>query len=480
MKICVLQPDYGRSEVDYRNYDQERDLSELYPEAHIEHAFLNKLSTYRQLKELKKQGFDIFVNLCEAYLEWDIPSIDVVHSLEMLDLPYTGPTPFLYDPPKPLMKYVSYTAGVQVPNFAVIEHHDEIDRKCSHLSWPMFVKPAKAGDSLGIGPDSLVHNTAELKAKVQSTLDEFDTALVEEYIDGREFTVLLVGNPNPMQPPIALRPLEFIFPKGEHFKTYDLKITQWHPECNVPCLDEELSAKLKEASIKVFKAFEGKGYARCDFRLDKNNELFFLEINFACSIFYHEGYEGSADYILKYDGIGQAGFLRLIIDEGIGRWKLKRRNYEVHGNAIEGFGIYAIRHISAGEIIFRGEEKLQRITTKSWVENNWTNDLKASFKHYAYPLSDEVYLLWDSNPEEWAPQNHSCDPNTAYRGLNVVALRDIQKDEELTLDYADFCNESAAGFECHCGSTNCRSYVQGTPGNSVTLRETERRKDFPH
>ena len=49
--------------------------------------------------------------------------------------------------------------------------------------------------------------------------------------------------------------------------------------------------------------------------------------------------------------------------------------------------------------------------------------------------------------------------NTAYRGLDVVALRDIPAGEELTLDYADYCNDSAAAFDCRCGAPNCRGWI---------------------
>ena len=122
MKVCVLQPDYSTTGVDYKNYDPSRDLSPLLPGHEVVHVALNKLTTYKQLKELSKKGFDIFVNLCEGYLEWEIPSIDVIHSLELLQLPYTGPTPKLYDPPKELMKYVAYCEGVKTPGYAII--HD--------------------------------------------------------------------------------------------------------------------------------------------------------------------------------------------------------------------------------------------------------------------------------------------------------------------------------------------------------------------
>ena len=99
LKICVLQPDYSTSDVDYKNYDPARDLGHLMPYATFDHVLLNKLSTYKQLKELKKKNYDVFVNLCEGYLEWNIPSIDVIYYMELLNLPFTGPSSLLYDPP---------------------------------------------------------------------------------------------------------------------------------------------------------------------------------------------------------------------------------------------------------------------------------------------------------------------------------------------------------------------------------------------
>ena len=141
------------------------------------------------------------------------------------------------------------------------------------------------------------------------------------------------------------------------------------------------------------------------------------------------------------------------------------------GNAIAGFGIYAVRNIAAGEVIFKGEERAQRIATKSYIKQHWNVKELENFKKYAYPLSNEVFLLWDENPAGWAPQNHSCNANTAYKGLNVYALRDINKGEELTLDYALFLDEHMEPFQCTCGSENCKGYIEGIPGNSVTERE---------
>ena len=128
MKVCVLQPDYSTTGVDYKNYDPPRNLAALLPDCEVEHVFLNKLTTYKQLKELKKKNFDIYVNLCEGYLEWEVPSIDVIHSMDLLELPYTGPTAQLYDPSKELMKYVAYCEGVRTPRYFLIDNPVDIEK----------------------------------------------------------------------------------------------------------------------------------------------------------------------------------------------------------------------------------------------------------------------------------------------------------------------------------------------------------------
>ena len=74
------------------------------------------------------------MNLCEGYLEWSIPSIDVIYYMELLSLPFTGPTSLLYDPPKDLMKYVAYTVGVKTPAFALIESLDCLEKRAMRIA----------------------------------------------------------------------------------------------------------------------------------------------------------------------------------------------------------------------------------------------------------------------------------------------------------------------------------------------------------
>ncbi len=460
LKVCVLQPDYSTTAVDYQYYDPVRQLAPLLPDATVNTVLLNKLTTYKQLQALKHEQYDIFVNLCEGYLEWEVPSIDVIHSLELLNLPYTGPTATLYDPPKELMKYVAYCEGVNSPSYHLISDAATAADLAAKANFPLFIKPAKAGDSLGIDHGSLVNNKAELMAKVNAIISVYPELLVEEYIAGREFTVLVAANPDGRSCR-SFKPVEYVFPEGFAFKTYALKTAELHPGANIPCTDPALENDLRHAAEKIFNCFGGKGYARMDFRVKDNNEIYFLEVNFTCSVFYTNGYEGSADFILQHDGIGQAGFLQQIIEEGMARHARKQKAYALKGNSIAGFGIYALRNIKKNECLYQGEERATRVVTKTYVEAHWNHEEQMRFRQYAYPLGGDAYAFWDAEPGEWAPQNHSCEANTKMEGLNMIATRDIATGEELTLDYAHFLDKEMEPFQCQCGSAQCRGIIKG-------------------
>jgi len=474
-RVCVLLPDYSTTRVDYQHYDPPRNLSPLLPDATVDHVFLNKLTVYKQLKALKKKNYDIFINLCEGYLDWEVPSIDVIYFLELLELPYTGPNAVLYDPDKEQMKYVAYTVGVTTPKHKVVRRLSDCEQPDLGLAFPLFVKPSKAGDSLGIDERSLVKCKETLTEKVADIIREYDEALLEEYIDGREFTVLVVSDKNSSGRVYAYRPIEYVFDEKTSFKTYALKTSSLHPHANVSVDDSVLEDRLKRAAISVFRGFGGVGYARLDFRMDADGVLYFLEINFTCSVFYTDGYEGSADHILRLDGSGPVDFLQRIIRDGLDRFANKTAVYEMHGNAISGYGIYAKNDLLPGTVIFRGEERSQRIATKRHIESTWDEADMDQFRKYAYPVSNAVFLLWDESPRQWAPQNHSCNANTTYAGLNVIAKRLIKAGEELTLDYADFLDQHAEPFTCRCGSENCRKQIQGSPHNTIDSREKNRR-----
>jgi D-alanine-D-alanine ligase len=397
MKVCVLQADYSTTGVDYK-ITIHPVIFPPFAEDEVDHVFLNKhyLSSTKGVKEELRY----FCQPCRRFLGVEVPSIDVIHSFELLDLPHTGPTAKLYDPPKELMKYVAYCEGVKTPGYFIIDQPKDIEKVEQYLSYPMFIKPAKAGDSLGIDENSVLYNKEDLLKKVVEIYNDYGPLLVEEYIDGREFTVLVAARGDGKSCRV-FKPVEYVFPEGKSFKTYSLKTSELHPDCNFPCTDPALDRELRVAAERIFKGFNGVGYARLDFRVNDKKEIFFLEINFTCSVFYTDGYEGSADFVLKFDEAGQKGFLEQIIAEGIARHRRKRKPYAMKGNSIAGFGIYATRAIKKGDVIFYGEEKAQRIVTKRFVERNWNEEQKLNFRRYAYAISGGVYSR-DDDPSEWA------------------------------------------------------------------------------
>ncbi|MBM3607748.1 MAG: hypothetical protein FJX29_04720, partial [Alphaproteobacteria bacterium] len=188
MKICVLQPSYEKSELlkDYAQNDPPRDLSHFAPEWEFTHVFLHKATVYSQIKKLKGKGFDIFVNLCEGHLEWDVSSIEVIHTLEMLDLPFTGPNSRLYEPGKESIKVIAGFASVSTPAYFIVRNINDVAAAVTRLRFPLFVKPVEGGDSFGVDERSLCFDAPALYAKVADMLQSFDAALIEEYVAGRE------------------------------------------------------------------------------------------------------------------------------------------------------------------------------------------------------------------------------------------------------------------------------------------------------
>lgn len=127
---------------------------------------------------------------------------------------------------------------------------------------------------------------------------------------------------------------------------------------------------------------------------------------------------------------------------------------EVREKSLNGKGIFAKEDIKEGEIVFiKGGHILTRDELfYSGIINSY------------FPISDKYYLGARNKDEEEKIklyQNHSCDPNVGLHGeITFVAMRDIKKDEELTVDYAFIDNEEYS-FKCTCGSSNCRGTITG-------------------
>jgi len=190
--------------------------------------------------------------------------------------------------------------------------------------------------------------------------------------------------------------------------------------------------------------------------------LFMLEINPNCEVFYPPGDEGCADFILLNDPAGHQGFVDAILASAFNRARRETRKWHIRKNPERHYGMYAAQNIAAGELIERYEEQSHVLVSTSYVRENWDATRKRLFARYAYPITDEIYVMWSSNPDDWKPINHSCDPNAWLEGLNLTARRHIAAGEQITMDYGTFCNESLEPFGCTCGEPGCRGVIRGT------------------
>jgi hypothetical protein len=120
-----------------------------------------------------------------------------------------------------------------------------------------------------------------------------------------------------------------------------------------------------------------------------------------------------------------------------------------------------VRPAATGEVLVRFEDRPHTLVTLSHVEAHFDDRQQAWFDEYAWPLTDEVWVTWSDDPEEWTPVRHACDPSAWLEGLNVVARRPLAAGDEITLDYATFYNERMPSFECTCGSDACRGVIRG-------------------
>jgi D-alanine-D-alanine ligase len=457
MKLCILHSSYEGSAAPFKNYDGQLQLAPFLGGHTWEQHALLKSTAAKQIRSLARQGFDVFLNFCDGAWDEDRAGNEVVQTLERLNLPFTGAASAFYEPTRELMKRACHYSGIPTPNGIFVETVDEIEQ-VARLQFPLIVKHPNSYASIGIRKASRVTTLPELREQVGKMVAQYDGALIEEFIDGREFDVLVVENADDPAHPHVYHPAEFLFPAGESFKHFDLKWIDYRKMRCVSCGDPELAERLKDVSGRFFAALDGTGYGRCDLRVNAAGKIFMLEINPNCGVFTDE--PGSADLILMQHPGGHADFLERLLRAALRRRRVKK--WKLGFNDRSQYGLYAACAIAPGEILETYEEQEHILVSRDYVLAHWDADQQTTFAQYAYPITDETWVTWSADPAQWKPINHSCDPNAWLDGLNMVARRAILPNEQITLDYAMFMNELMPDFECHCQAPNCRGIVRGS------------------
>ena len=243
----------------------------------------------RLVAGVRRRRPDLVFNLLESFGDIARADVAVAGVLDALKVRYTGggPGELFIRQDKGLAKKILAFDKILSPDFAVFNRDADLETG-GNLHMPFFVKPLQNDASIGITKDSLVRDSAALMKRVAHIHDKLqDSALVEEYVEGREFYVGVLGN----REPVVFPPIEMDFsglPDGAPH-ILDSK-AKWAPNSAeykgtksvLADLPDELKARLQKVSLEAYRALKVRDYGRVDLRLTDTGEIYVIEVNASC------------------------------------------------------------------------------------------------------------------------------------------------------------------------------------------------------
>jgi D-alanine-D-alanine ligase len=267
---------------------------------------------------------DIIFNLLEAFDNIVMFDHNIVSFLEMLRMPYTGSNArgLMLARDKSLSKKLMAYHRIPMPEFAVIRRGQKV-RVSKRLPFPLIVKSLTEEASLGISQASVVDSEEKLKERVAFIHDSIGTdALVEQFIEGRELYVGVMGNQRLRVFPIW--EMQFTkMPNGvHHIATERVKWSVKYQEkhgiqtSELKDLPDDRRERIQHVCRRVYRALELSGYARIDLRMDKDGKVYVLEAYPNPHIARGEDFAESA----KREGLSYEALLQCIVMLGL-QWR---------------------------------------------------------------------------------------------------------------------------------------------------------------
>lgn len=249
------------------------------------------LPIFDNLEALRKKiadfAPDIVFNLADQFRNNRAFDQNIVSVLEMENVPFTGcgSIPLTLCKHKGVSKKILAYRRIHVPDFELIPRgRKKITAR--GLKFPLLVKPLKEEASLGIAQASLVQNIEQLTERVRFIHEKFDNDVIaEEYIDGRELYVSLLGTTRLQMFPIRELVFGDVPPDKPKIATYKAKWDdeyrhRWGLENKFPTdLDPLLVRKIEHTCKRIYRLLMIDGYARLDLRLTPAGEIYFIEAN---------------------------------------------------------------------------------------------------------------------------------------------------------------------------------------------------------
>jgi D-alanine-D-alanine ligase len=260
---------------------------------------------------LSRRKPDLVFNLMEMFGTNLRGDAAVTGLLDLLELRYTGggPGELSLRQDKGLAKRALAFEKILYPDFAVFSKDDMETGGNLHL--PLFVKPLRADASIGIGGESLVHDVASLMKRVNEIHKKFhDIAIAEEYIEGREFYVGVLGNVDLVAfPPIEMDfsglPAGVAHVAGSAAKWKKDSVEYKGTRSIVAEIPDELRARLQKVSLEAYRALRVRDYGRVDLRYTDTGEIYVIEVNANCYL------ERESEFAVAAEA-GGIGYVELI------------------------------------------------------------------------------------------------------------------------------------------------------------------------
>jgi D-alanine-D-alanine ligase len=251
---------------------------------------VNVLPVYnarRFINDILNLKTDLIYNFCEMVELESQEEVFAAGLFELVKVPYTGAPPMTLGLclDKAKTKIILSHYGIPTAKFDLF--NESIDGcKKINLRFPVIVKPVREDASTGINEKSVVYDRKELEERVEYIIKMFkQPALVEEFIDGREVNVAILGNNPPVILPISeidFSNLPSHLPKIVSYEAKWIPNTDYYektiPICPAP-LEPELERKIKDIALSCYKIMGCRDYARVDMRIDKEGNPYVLEVN---------------------------------------------------------------------------------------------------------------------------------------------------------------------------------------------------------
>ncbi len=267
----------------------EKDLNKIVDSLSLHYSHVDTFAANgnveKTIKELNRFSPDVIFNFVESIEGIAAYEFCIAGIFELLGYEFTGNTPMTLGNclNKERTKNILRSFGIPTPKSQLIKHDEKIPDKNFKLKFPVILKLMTEDASIGISEFSVVNNFSDLRKQLKFLFETYSQEVIaEEYIDGRELNVAILGDKILPISEILFQGLPEDLPK---IITYDSKWIEdsvYYQNTKPSCpavLDKNIQKNIEAVAMSAFNALNCRDYARVDIRLAKNGIPYVIEVN---------------------------------------------------------------------------------------------------------------------------------------------------------------------------------------------------------